>query len=168
MYRTMRVRSRRDAWDALIAEPGPLPWLRAIDRGWELMDAPDDLWAQRIAPRVDAAFAAMIGPHRQLTGVSKVLHLKRPRLIPMLDRLVLEQLGGTNATPGALVAHYRAEMKSNRTSILAIDALLREKNGIERTPVRIMDAILWTSHPAVSLARFVNGWEHHFFRGTPF
>lgn len=82
MYRTMRMRSRRDAWDALIAEPGPLPWLRALDRGWELMDAPDDLWQQRLAPRMDTAFAAMIGPHRQVTGVSKVLHLKRPKLVP--------------------------------------------------------------------------------------
>lgn len=168
IYRTMAMRSRRDVWDVLLAQPGPPPWLRALDRSWELMDAPDEIWDRQIGPKIDAAFAAMIGPHRQITGVSKVLHLKRPKLVPILDRLVLEQLGGVNAKPGVLVSHYRAQMTCNRKAIVQITEMLAAKNGIERTPVRIMDAILWTAHPASSLARFIHGWEHHFFRGTPF
>ena len=47
----------------------------------------------RSTRKVEAAFAAMCGPYRGLSVVSKMLHLKRPRLIPLLDALVVEQLG---------------------------------------------------------------------------
>lgn len=168
MYRTMRVRSRRDAWAIFLVEDGPVQWLRALNRNWDLLDLDDDLWASRAAPRLGAAFAAMIGPHRQLTGVSKVLHLKRPRLVPILDLLVVEQLGGRGRSPMELTAHYRSQLLANQRAMRLIVSKLAEKEEIVRTPVRVMDALLWTSHPGSSLAKRVNGWERRFVRATPF
>jgi hypothetical protein len=167
MYRTMRVRSRRDAWSIFLADDRPVPWLRAIDRSWDLLDLDDDAWANRAAPRLEAAFAAMIGPHRQLTGVSKVLHLKRPRLVPILDALVVQQLGGFGRSPIALTSHYRTELRSNGRAVRSIVGTLADKEQIVRTPVRVMDALVWTSHPASSLAKAVDGWERRFERATP-
>jgi hypothetical protein len=168
IYRTMRMRSRRDAWDGLIAQVQPQPWLRALDRSWELLEVSDEQWARQVAPRLERAFAVLIGPHRQLTGVSKILHLKRPRLVPILDDLAVEQLGARAREPIAVIAHYRHEMRVNGAAIRDIVAMLEQDDGISRTPVRVMDALLWTSHPGSGLPKKVNGWERHLLRGTPF
>ena len=38
------------------------------------------------------------------------------------------------------------------------------KNGITRSHVRILDALLWSSHPTVSLGAQLAVWERRFIR----
>jgi hypothetical protein len=86
-----------------------------------------------------------------------MLHLKRPRLFPVLDSLVAQMLGGTvadDAPVGVRVAratelttHVRREGRRNLAVLTELQRRLDEA-GIERSLVRILDAALWLSHPA--------------------
>jgi hypothetical protein len=55
------------------------------------------------------AFEAIRAPYRTQAVATKVLHLKRWRLVPVLDSLVAQQLGASASTPTiTLVEHLRA------------------------------------------------------------
>jgi hypothetical protein len=85
---TMRARSPHTAWEALTSA-GPLPWLAALDPTWDLVELPDRDWERfGCAALLEAAFAAAIAPRRRLAVATKMLHLKRPSLIPILDAFV--------------------------------------------------------------------------------
>jgi hypothetical protein len=92
---------------------------------------------------------------------TKLLHLKRPRLFPMLDRFVAEMLGAglTNDpkdeqrldTAVRLTQAIRFEGRRNLDALCKIrDALAAE--GTQRSLVRLFDAILWFAHPAAGVA----------------
>ncbi len=77
----------------------------------------------------------------------------------MLDSLVLQQLGVTESVPAIdVIEHLRREKRSNLDSLLLVQRFL--KPHYERSLVRIMDALLWTSHPAAGLAPTLASWEH--------
>ena len=86
-----------------------------------------------------------------------MLHLKRPRLFPILDRLVVEMLGGTLAEDAApevraqlaanLILHVRVQGIRNLDPLREIQSQLARLE-LERSLVRIVDAILWLAHPA--------------------
>ena len=91
LNRTMRARTAHDRWAPLIDTP--LLWLQALDPAIDLLETADDSWAQANAEHsVLAALAAVVGPGRGVSVATKMLHLKRPRLFPILDRLVVEML----------------------------------------------------------------------------
>jgi hypothetical protein len=94
----------------------------------------------------EAAFAAAIAPYRQLAIATKVLHLKRPLLFPVLDALVVEQPGGVGRPPIALLLHLRGEAQRNRLTLHQVQTNL-QKAHITRMLIRILDALLWSSHP---------------------
>ena len=119
-----RARSGHVRWQALLEDRAPA-WLAAIDPGWDSATTDESEWERAgIGSKVEAAFAAMCGPYRGLSVVSKMLHLKRPRLIPLLDALVVEQLGPSvpsGATPevkaeyaARVIAHLAAQARANR------------------------------------------------------
>lgn len=163
--RTMRARSPHLAWQPLVAAARPLPWLAALDPAWDLFELSDDAWAAGgCAALIQTALSGAVGPWRNLSVATKVLHLKRPRLVPVLDRLVLEQLGGMPTTaPIDLVHHLRSEGRANLEPLRAIQASLaaRKADGrpIRRSLVRILDALLWATHPAAGLAPQLGRWE---------
>lgn len=108
-----------------------------------------------------AATTAVIGTGRGLSVATKVLHLKRPRLFPVLDSLVLNNLGVTDSVaPIQIVDHLRHEGRRNLDALSAIQVALRP--DYERTLVRVLDALLWASHPAAGLGPSMGGWEHVF------
>lgn len=86
-----------------------------------------------------------------------MLHLKRPRLFPILDRLVVEMFGGTlaeDAQPAVraqlaanVVLHVREQGMRNIHALREIQSELARLD-LARSLVRILDAILWLSHPA--------------------
>lgn len=155
---TMRARSPHTAWDTLITDPRPLPWLTGIDPDWDLLELDGDLWG-RARPAVEAALAAATGPGRGLSVGTKVLHLKRPTMFPVLDRLVLEQLGATEATLALnVVEHLRSEGRRNLEPLREIQAAVRPH--YPRTLVRILDVLIWTTHPAAGLSPSLRGWQH--------
>ena len=155
-----RARSGHVRWQALLEDRAPA-WLAAIDPSWDSAMTDESEWERAgIGSKVEAAFAAMCGPYRGLSVASKMLHLKRPRLIPLLDALVVEQLGPSvpsGATPevkaeyaARVIAHLAAQARANRAALVDLQGELR-KEGIELSAIRLIDILLWSSHPAASL-----------------
>ena len=154
---TMRARSPHTAWAALTDRTDPLPWLAALPTEAGLFRETDARWAE-LRPAVEAALTAVAAPYRNLSVGTKVLHAKRPHLFPVLDSLVIQQVGGGGASAIELMDHLRAVGRANREALLLTDAHL-DKAGIRRTQVRILDALLWSSHPAAGLAPKLGGWQ---------
>jgi len=158
--RTMRARSPHTAWSVFTGPTDPpLPWLTALDPHVGLFDLDDPEWERGGYDALLAdAFAAIIGPYRNLAVATKVLHLKRPRLFPVLDRLVVEQIGGIGRPVMTLMRHIRAQGRANYVGLSLIQADLEEVHLL-RSHVRILDALLWASHPASSLGPDLAQWE---------
>lgn len=94
-----------------------------------------------------------------------MLHLKRPSLVPVLDSLVVEQLGAampsTPARGVALIGHVRDVAKQNRDTLDRIIDYLGSQ-GVDRSVVRVLDALLWGRHEAswvAPLGPFIARWR---------
>lgn len=157
---TMRARSGHKHWGLIVNQD--LDWLAAIDSELDLLASDDDQWHHADSPRLcQAALGATIGPYRGPSVATKVLHLKRPRLFPVLDDFVAVMLGMNmpdDASPGrraelawVLMAHLREQGRANLDSLSAISARL-DSEGIKRPLVRVLDAIVWLSHPAAGVS----------------
>jgi hypothetical protein len=157
--RTMRARSPHEAWSPVLNRP--LAWLAALRPQLDLIATDDREW--QVANGVQlttAALTATIGPRRGPAVATKVLHLKRPRLFPVLDDFVAVMLGinmpAEASTPrrvriaAQLVDHLRTEGRRNIEPLRAIRAALTNE-GIDRPLLRILDAIVWFSHPAAGV-----------------
>jgi len=156
---TMRARSSHGAWADLTDHPGPLPWLVDLDPTWDLIALDEETWTRTAQAAMAAAIGATVARGRGLSVATKVLHLKRPGLFPVLDSLVLQQLGVTESVPPtAVIEHLRAEGRRNLAALQAIQAALRPTH--ERSLVRILDVLLWSSHPAAGIAPALAGWQH--------
>jgi hypothetical protein len=159
MNRTMRARSPHKAWTGIVDLEAP--WLSALPTDLDLLEADDEHWETAGCDElVAAALAAVIGPGRGMAVATKLLHLKRPRLFPMLDRLVAEMLGvGLANDPNdeqrvttalRLVRTIRVEGRRNLEPLGNIRAELA-REGTPRSLIRIFDAILWFAHPAAGV-----------------
>lgn len=159
LNRTMRARTAHSRWAPITGVH--LPWLEEIDPSLDLIEADDAQWELADGERlVGAALLAVVGQGRGVAVATKMLHLKRPRLFPILDRFVVEMLGGRipdDALPNVraqeatrLVVHLRRQGRDNIHALKEIQSQL-SKQGFERSLVRILDAILWPSHPAARI-----------------
>ncbi len=160
LNRTARARSPHRAWAPLIAVEAP--WLASLGPDLDLLELGEKRWkAVDGDALVAAALRATIGPGRGMAVATKLLHLKRPRLFPMLDRFVAEMLGasvpdaGANetrvATAVALTQATRREGRRNLAALRVIQEQLAD-DGIHCSLVRIFDAIVWSSHPAAGIS----------------
>ena len=156
------ARSPHSVWAAL-TETGELPWLRTLPVGADLLAIDDERWSG-ISPLVATALARAIGPRRNLATATKLLHAKRPGLFPVLDRLVVEQIGGSRTPPLELIDHLRRVGRANRLPLGLIGANL-EKVHLELTAVRLLDAALWATHPAAGAMPRLGGWGRRFELG---
>lgn len=105
-----------------------------------------------------AAITACTGyPRVGLAVATKVLHLKRPRLVPILDRLVLEMMGVNperSKMEEAIASAMRREGHRNIQALQRIQTQLANEGAKHTfTPalIRILDTILWSSHPAANV-----------------
>jgi hypothetical protein len=162
MNRTMRARSPHRVWAELI--DAEAPWLSNVPADLDLLETGDRRWrADGGDQLVKEALAATIGPGRGLAVATKLLHLKRPRLFPMLDRLVAELLGAGAPddpradqrveTAVALTRLIRSEGRRNLEPLRGIRDALSSSDGTQRSLVRLLDAILWSAHPAAGVGR---------------
>ena len=107
---TMGARSPHSDW-ATVIRRGVLTELKAIDVRWDLFSTPDEIWVRRpIGDRVAALLDAVMSKGIGLARATKVLHIKRPHLIPICDSYVLRLMGlpGENgASVAALITHLR-------------------------------------------------------------
>jgi hypothetical protein len=155
---SMRARSARVHWAPLMDRP--LRWLSDIDPALDLVEADDREWKDAEGERLlRAALAAIIAPYRGPAVATKMLHLKRPRLFPVLDAFVCEMMGRRipDSSPqerarvaSDLAIELREQGRRNLAQLKAIQAQLQQR-GIERSLVRILDGILWFAHPGASV-----------------
>jgi hypothetical protein len=156
---TMRARSPHKSWELLTNAPGPVPWLVALNPTWDLVLLDEATWETQARPNVQKALTASVAPGRGLSAGTKVLHLKRPSIFPVLDSLVLHQLGVAESVDRiAVIDHLRKEGMRNLETLTAIQQLAAPR--YQRSLVRIMDVLLWTSHPASGLSPELQRWEH--------
>lgn len=148
LNRTMRARSPVWAWADLI-EKGRLDWLVALGRDWDALALDDATWrALGCSEALAGAFRGIKGLYHGRAVATKLLHLKRPALVPVCDSFVEWQLGASSSTDLVeLVEYIRLQGRRNLTELLAVQASLASR-GIERTLVRVFDALLWSTHPA--------------------
>jgi hypothetical protein len=79
-------------------------------------------------------------------------------MFPVLDSLVLDQLRVTESVPPIkVIDHLRAEGRREIEGLRTVQASLAH---YDRSLVRIMDVLLWASHPAAGLASALRGWQH--------
>jgi len=145
---TMGARTSPNSWHALMSDSVGPPWLRSLRPHWDLVTMPESEWqARRCAGLIEAALSGIMGKFRGPVVVTKVLHLKRPLLIPICDSFVAGQMGTTLKGPQEttrLILHLRNEARrdENLKGLLTIQRHL-ERAGKKRSLVRILDALLW-------------------------
>jgi hypothetical protein len=160
LNRFMRARTSLRHWDDACSDPHPT-WLAAIDPAWDAAAVSESDWATlQITDRLETAFLALCGPYRGLSIASKVLHLKRPNLIPLLDALVVEQLGmpiSSQATSrvkaraaAKIITHIAAQARANAPELGVLQDELQDA-GIHRSAIRLLDILIWAAHPAAGL-----------------
>lgn len=151
LNRTMRARSPVWAWAELI-QTGRLDWLVALDREWDALILDDAPWrALGCSEALREAFKGIKGRYHGRAVATKLLHLKRPALVPVCDSFVEWQLGASSSMDLVeLIEYIRSQGRRNLTALLAVQASLASR-GIERTLVRVFDALLWSTHPASEL-----------------
>lgn len=130
---------------ATLAGPeGSIPW-RALEL---LMQAVDGI------------------PEVRLARQTKVLHKKRPALIPVLDSVVeaylrrvdsVRRTGDAARDAVALFRSYKRELDSNLTAIRELQAELLER-GIQLTECRLLDLFLW-AYSGTYTPMFLRGAE---------
>ena len=152
LNRTMRARSKADWWAEPI-EKGPLDWLVALGRDRDALALDDATWKTLgCSEALAGAFRGIKGRYHGRAVATKLLHLKRPALVPVCDSFVEWQLGARASMDLAeLVEYIRSQGRRNLTALLAIHASLAGR-GIHRTLVRVFDALVWSTHPASELA----------------
>jgi Family of unknown function (DUF6308) len=162
--RTMATHASHIWWSDLLKLEAP-EWLADLDPAWDLYKLSDEIWqAAGVSERLARALAAMDAKHRKLAVITKVLHLKRPALVPVLDSLVVDQLGARGNDPVRVIEHVRGLGRRNLDALLEVQRHLAEKTGedgqpIGRTLVRITDALLWTAHPGSTLHPLLLDWR---------
>lgn len=153
---SMRARSPHSDWSRVIRRR-ELAELAAIDRDADLFGMEQERWQRLHLPeRLLALFGAVLGPGIGISRATKVLHIKRPALIPVCDAYVLRLLGipGEGAEAGvAAVVHLREEGRRIRETLAELQRRLCDELGISRTLVRILDVLIWGSYPDTWLAR---------------
>ena len=89
---SMRARTQPEVWQPL-QDAGDLGWLEAVDPGWDLLSMPQDEFNRRdIGAVVEQLAFSLLRKWINVSVATKMLHLKRPRLMPVLDPLVVAQL----------------------------------------------------------------------------
>lgn len=90
-------------------------------------------------------------PEVRLARQTKVLHKKRPALIPILDSVVETYLRRVDVLPRSgdpardaveLIRSYKRELDANYVAIAAVQGELRLR-GIELTECRLLDLFIW-------------------------
>jgi len=161
--RTMAARTSHRTWAPIISS-ADWSWLEALDPHWDLFETRPADWAEaRIAAYLRDTFAATHRPGLGIAVITKVLHIKRPRLIPVLDSLVIEQIGARTTDDVsswvAAIGRIRAVGQANLAELRAIREHLRAQGIADRTLVRILDALLWAGSPGSGLFSSLSGWD---------
>lgn len=148
-----------DVLTAAVMHPGltrsDLEWFarRAAGLRETLAELPADLGLGRADDSVIRSLAQLprLGVEgTSLSLVTKVLHRKRPRLVPMLDRALLDWyrplIGqrGQAAWPALVEAlRHDLQLSSNRCALVDIATELLDLLPVVPTALRMLDIVIW-------------------------
>jgi hypothetical protein len=156
MNRAMSTRASSD--DLMDRAQRLTPHLTQISPEWSMDATPELEWDEaRIIHRVAMAVDAMKARWPYVAVVTKLLYLKRPRLVPILDSYVIDQLGPVTDLSGAL-EQMRLNCRENAHVLRVIQERLAQE-GLERSPVRIIETCMWAAHPRSPVALTAGAWE---------
>jgi hypothetical protein len=174
MNTTMTARTAYQHWTTLTGSAAATRWLQELDASWELFTMADDTW-EVCQARILDALTAVMAPYRTTAIVTKLLHIKRPKLIPVCDSYVCAMIGRrarTAADATKLIGDVREVGRVNIDALVEISARLTSI-GIDRTLVRILDALLWscyqTAGPYAEFGPWLTRWHagRLFFTSAP-
>jgi Family of unknown function (DUF6308) len=152
---TLSARARYVDWAHLIKR-GTLPELAKVDSSTDLFLTSDRTWrSKRVPERLEDLFGSVISRGIGIARSSKVLHIKRPRLIPICDSYVLRLMGipdDDGSSVVALVQHLRDLRSALLPTLRDLRRRLR-KQGVDRSLLRIADGLIWGSHPDIWIQR---------------
>lgn len=167
----MRLRRLKGAtWDWLLHE-SPIEFLTDCDPSWDLAELDGEAW-HTARDAMLAALDDFIGANRGPAVATKFLHFKRCSLFPILDSVVVEMTGlripalTSSRDPATIERNRQARVEAtlfacerlrehalaNLEALWEIQDMLGEQ-GIDRPLVRILDALLWSIHPATEPSR---------------
>jgi Family of unknown function (DUF6308) len=163
---TMMARTAYKHWEQFTGSAEPLGWLQELAASWDLFTMSDEAWTTaRCEMRILAALTAVLGPYRTTSITTKLLHLKRPNLIPICDSYVCSMLGkhpGDAVETTKLIMAVRELGRANLDVLMEISKRLTSI-GINRTLVRILDSLLWSAYrtggPEAEFPRWLVRWH---------
>lgn len=116
----------------------------------------DDRWpkAKSMWHAIENAYRACWDEHVRAARVTKVLHKKRPQLIPLIDtRVVIGRYYAGYRGPRAgvpcmmaVTRRVRKDMMTNGITLRELQGALEERD-IHLTRVRLFDILLWMGYP---------------------
>ena len=137
--------SPKHAQDLLIDHD--LPWLAALGERPDLILCSTEAW-RRLEPLAAEAIKALWGLHRNRAVVTKLLHLKRPGLFPIIDKFVAWALA--SPLPGSpedvmrLLIRIREIGRENLKELRSLRSDLCPSHGrYQRSFVRLLEVALW-------------------------
>jgi hypothetical protein len=149
-------RHPKTGWQWLI-EHSPVDLVTALPRNAHLGEIGDADYPA-VRGRIESALRGFIGEtgvRRGLAVATKVLHVKRPALIPICDSYTVAMLGvplkpdagkEERVSAGLWACDVvRQAVQENATELAAICGYLTEQS-YPRTPVRVLDALLWLAY----------------------
>jgi antitoxin (DNA-binding transcriptional repressor) of toxin-antitoxin stability system len=168
-FRAMIMKTQ--LWSPLM-EAGDLPWLTALDRDWDLVTMREADWQRlKVLDRITEGVEAVVSVKgRGVAQPTKLLHLKRPRLVPVIDSFVARAMGAPLSAEASaavrvgqarrILEHFRVAAGHARPQLERVDAHLRTA-GIERSLLRILDALIWCSEAEawVELGAVLKRWR---------
>ena len=163
---TMMARTGYAHWTQFTGVAGPLSWLQHLDTSWNLLTMEDTAWTSSdCAARILAALQVVMGPYRTTSITTKLLHLKRPNLLPVCDSYVCAMLGEKSGGPAQTMRLITAVRDVGRFNLGALTEISKRLKsiGIDRTLVRILDSLLWSAYPDsgpdAEFARWLVQWH---------
>jgi len=163
---TMMARTQYVHWAQFTESDEPLAWLRALGASWDHFTMDDEAWvAAQCERRILAALTGLMAPYRTTSITTKLLHLKRPKLIPICDSYVtamIQKRAGDAGETTKLIVAVRVIGRENLDSLVEVSKRLASI-GIDRTLVRILDALLWSDFqnqgPEAEFGRWLVQWR---------
>lgn len=90
-----------------------------------------------------ALVASDFTPHVKASKVTKILHRKRPALVPIFDSRVAGFYGVTPRVPSELWPLLKAELVAHGDWLRDLAMPYRTPDGRELTALRVLDIIVW-------------------------
>lgn len=146
---TMRARTAAKHW-VQFTTGEDLPWLEALGEEWDLIEMPGHDWQRSSCEhRLGLALEQLDGPYRRASVMTKLLHMKRPRLVPICDSYVAKSMGVSAWDARSTLSLILAIRETGRANIQALQEISARlaSIGFERSLVRILDVLLWFDAP---------------------